>query len=42
MLKIPAKYDRDTSLAKLRDFFAKLFPASLLGVLFVFARELCG
>jgi hypothetical protein len=31
MLKIPAEYDRDTSSAKLTDFFAKFLPASLLG-----------
>jgi hypothetical protein len=30
MLKIPALYDTDTSPAK--DFLAKFFPASLLGV----------
>jgi hypothetical protein len=32
MLKIPAEFSRDTSSAKLKDFFTRFLPASLLGV----------
>jgi hypothetical protein len=32
MLKIPVEYDRDTSTAKLTNFFSKFLPALLQGV----------